>query len=349
MIDDRFLNRYSRQIVLKEIGFEGQEKLLKSRVTVVGVGGLGSMVASLLARMGFGEIHIIDRDIVSLSDLHRQILYDEDDLGLPKVYAAQRKLQKINSDVKVFPHAMSANNYELMKDVIDRTDVIVDGLDNMRARFNVNLLAVTLKRPYVFASAIENYGNLSTVIPGKTPCLNEFYGEFRDRELPTCATSGVNPAIVTSVASLEVNEALKMIVEGSSLFSGKLALLDLNQGSLEAIDLKKDEECEVCNMRAKPEKEPVIEISCSKDGFSTVFVNNYAGNIDTENISQVHGVKITAKNDLYVSGAYEDSSFTVFNNGYAVFQFKYYDDQIKNRVERIYGELVGRFNNKQAF
>ncbi len=346
MIDDRFLNRYSRQIVLKEIGLEGQERLLRSRVTVAGVGGLGSMVASLLARIGFGEIHLVDRDIVSLSDLHRQILYDEDDLGLPKVYAAQRKLQKINSDVKVFPHAMSVNNYELMKDVIESSDIIVDGLDNMRARFNVNLLAVSLKRPYVFASAIENYGNISTIVPGKTPCLNEFYGEFKDRELPTCATSGVNPAIVTSVASLEANEALKIILKGSSPFSGKLGLLDLNQGSLEAIDLKKDEECEVCNMKAKPEKEQVIEMSCSKDGFTTVFVNNYSGKVDTEKISQARGVKITSKNDLYVSGAYEDSFFTIFNNGYAVFQFKYYDDQIKNRVERIYGEIAGGINNK---
>ncbi len=346
MINDKFLNRYSRQIVLQEIGLEGQEKLLKSKVTVVGVGGLGSMVASLLARIGFGEIHIVDRDVVSLSDLHRQILYDETDLGLPKVYAAQKKLALINSDIKVFPHAISANNYQLMKEIIKSSDVIVDGLDNMRARFNVNLLAVALKKPYVFASAIENYGNLSTIIPTQTPCLNEFYGEFKDRELPTCATVGVNPAVVTSIASLEVNEVIKIILEGNSPFAGKLALLDLNVGSLETIELKKDQACKVCNLKALPEEEPMIELSCSKDGLTTVFVNNYIEKFDIGKIVAKEGTKINTKNDLYASGMYDDLFFTIYNNGYAVFQFKYYDDTIKSRIEEIYEKIVRGINYK---
>ncbi|MGC8600160.1 MAG: HesA/MoeB/ThiF family protein [Nitrososphaeria archaeon] len=349
MIDEEFLNRYSRQIVLKDIGLEGQEKILKSKVTVVGVGGLGSMVSSLLARIGFGKIHIVDRDVVSLSDLHRQILYDEGDVGIPKVYAAEKKLELINSGVKVYPHALSANNYNVMRQIINDSDIIIDGLDNMRARYNLNLLAVTLGKPYVFASAIENYGNLSSIVPGKTPCLNEFYGDFKDRELPTCATSGVNPAIVTSIASLEVNEAINLVLNGSSPFFGKLALLDLSTGSLDTVDLKKDPECSVCSMKAKPEIEPRIEISCSKDGFTTVFVNNYVDGLNLETVSRNPVIKVGLKNENYITGFYEDSRFTVFSTGYAVFQFKYYDDEIKNRVEKIYELVVGRDYNKKAF
>jgi molybdopterin/thiamine biosynthesis adenylyltransferase len=348
MINEEFLNRYSRQIVLKDIGLEGQEKLLKSKVTVAGVGGLGSMVASLLARIGFGEIHIVDRDVVSLSDLHRQILYDEGDLGIPKVYAAEKKLKQINSEVKVYPHALSVNNYDMMKQIINDSDIVIDGLDNMLARYNLNILVVTLGKPYVFASAIENYGNLSSIVPGKTPCLNEFYGDFKDRELPTCATAGVNPAIVTSIASLEVNEAINLVLRGRSPFFGKLALLDLNIGSLETVDLKKDPKCDVCNAKAKPEIEPRVEISCSKDGFTTVFVNNYVDGLNLENVSRNSRIRVALKNENYISGFYEDSRFTLFSTGYAVFQFKYYDDEIKNKVEKIYEFIVGRDYSKKA-
>jgi Dinucleotide-utilizing enzymes involved in molybdopterin and thiamine biosynthesis family 2 len=348
MIDEEFLNRYSRQIVLKDIGLDGQEMLLKTKVTVAGVGGLGSMVSSLLARIGFGTIHIIDRDVVSLSDLHRQILYDEGDVGVPKVYAAEKKLKQINSKVNIYSHALSVNNFNMIKGIINDSDIIIDGLDNMRARYNLNFMAVTLGKPYVFASAIENYGNLSSIVPGKTPCLNEFYGDFKDRELPTCATTGVNPAIVTSIASLEVNEAINLVLKGSSPFFGKLALLDLSAGSLETVDLKKDPECDVCSMKAKPEIEPFVEISCSKDGFTTVFVNNYVDGLNLETVSRNSRIKVALKNENYIAGFYEDARFTVFSTGYAVFQFKYYDDEIKNRVEKIYELIIGRDHNKKA-
>ncbi len=342
MFDEKYIERYSRQILLNTIGLEGQEKISNAKIAVAGVGGLGSMVASLLARIGFGEIHLIDRDVVSLSDLHRQILYDEDDLGLPKVIAAETKLKKINSTINIYSHPISVNNLPFIEKLIQKVDVIVDGLDNMRGRYNLNYLAVKNKKPYIFAAAIENYGNISTIIPPDSPCLYEFYGKYsQDENLPSCSTNGVNPAVVTTIASLEVNEAIRIVTQKKPNFFKKLGLLDLNLSSIESIEIKKDPNCDVCNLRFKPLSEPKTEISCDKYGFSTVFINNYIHDLDLEEVITNKKIKPLRKNGKFVSGTIGDVYFTLYFNGYAVFQFKKYDEELAKRAEILYEQIVG--------
>ncbi|MGC9208346.1 MAG: HesA/MoeB/ThiF family protein [Nitrososphaeria archaeon] len=336
--------RYSRQIVLKNVGVDGQEKLLKSKVAVAGVGGLGSMVASLLARMGVRELHIIDRDVVSLSDLHRQVLYDENDVGKPKVFAAKEKLREINSTVSIYTYPISVNDFEELERIISRVDVVADGLDNMRARYNLNLAAVKHNKPYVFASAIENYGNISTIVPGETPCLNEFYSGFNEEGLPTCATVGVNPSVVTTIASLEANEILRILTDGEPPFKGRLGILDLNMGTLESINLKKDERCEVCGLRAMPLREPDTEISCSKDGMSTIFINRPFGSVNLDKIN-IDGIQ---RIEDYLRVTYKGFTFTIYKTGYAVALYKGYFDGLEREALNAYAEVIGKGNTRKA-
>ena len=336
--------RYSRQIVLKDIGIDGQEKILKAKVAVAGVGGLGSMVVSLLARMGVGELHIIDSDVVSLSDLHRQVLYDENDVGKPKVYAAKEKLGKINSNISVYTYPISVNNFDELERIISKVDAVADGLDNMRARYNLNLAAVKHKKPYVFASAIENYGNISTIVPGETPCLNEFYSGFDEEGLPTCATVGVNPSVVTTIASLESNEILHILTGREPPFKGRLGILDLSMGTLESINLKKDDRCEVCDLRARPLREPDTEISCSKDGMSTIFINRPFGDVDLDQIS----IDEVQRSKDYLKGTYKGFMFTIYRTGYAVALYRGYFDGLEKEALNAYAEVVRKGNTRKA-
>src|SRR5512137_281669 len=181
---------YSRQTTLKELGEAGQEKLSKSRIAIVGIGGLGCVSSLYLALAGVGYIRLIDQDTVEAHNLHRQILYSPDDLHYPKVEAAAKRLQKQNPLVKVeaVPENINADNAEaLLKDV----DCVVDGLDNMVTRYIVNRACVKAKIPYVFGAAIGTEGNLSIFNPPETGCLECLMPNLSDTELATCSTQGV--------------------------------------------------------------------------------------------------------------------------------------------------------------
>ena len=174
-LTDEELETYSRQIVLADIGYDGQLKLRNARVCLVGVGGLGSPVALKLVGMGIGFLRVVDRDIVSRSDLHRQYIYDTDSIGIPKVEVLLKKLSRLNPDVTIDPVPESLNSInaeELLADM----DVIIDGLDRPEPRYIVNRTCNRLKIPYVFGAAIEAFGNVSTIIPGQTFCLECFMG-----------------------------------------------------------------------------------------------------------------------------------------------------------------------------
>ena len=159
-LTDEELETYSRQIVLSDIGYDGQLKLRNARVCLVGVGGLGSPVALKLVGMGIGFLRVIDRDIVSRSDLHRQYLYDVDAIGMPKVEVLLQKLSRLNPDVTIDPVPESLNSINA-EELLAGMDVIIDGLDRPEPRYIVNRTCNRLKIPYVFGAAIEAFGNVS--------------------------------------------------------------------------------------------------------------------------------------------------------------------------------------------
>ncbi|MEM2897058.1 MAG: HesA/MoeB/ThiF family protein, partial [Candidatus Bathyarchaeia archaeon] len=188
------LDAYSRQIVLTDIGYEGQLKLKNSKVAIVGLGGLGSISSMKLAAMGVGYLRIIDRDIVSMSDLHRQHLYDMSLVGYPKAEAAYRKLRVLNPRISIEPIANSLNTLNAIE-LINGVNVVIDGLDAIETRYLLNRACQKLKIPYIFGSAIEAFGNVSTIIPEETACLECFYHGLKDEVLPKCGTIGVHPSI----------------------------------------------------------------------------------------------------------------------------------------------------------
>jgi len=208
-----FADRYSRQMRVPGIGKAGQERIRAARVTLCGVGALGTVLANTLVRAGVGQLRLIDRDFVEPSNLQRQVLFDESDVleNLPKVEAAARKLRAINSDVQL--DAITAD--------IDRTniegfcadaDLILDGTDNFEVRYTINDVAVKLNKPWIYGGAVGVEGMTMTILPGETPCLRCVFEQSPGPgEVGTCETAGVLGPIVAITASYQAAEALKIL------------------------------------------------------------------------------------------------------------------------------------------
>jgi len=238
------LERYSRQIVLGRIGKTGQRKLLGSHVTVVGLGALGTTISTLLARAGRGRLRRIDRDVVELVNLQRQILYDEGDIGLPKAAVAADRIKRINSSIKVEGIAKDVNITNVL-DLLDGSDVVVDGTDNLETRFVVNEACVEMGIPWVYGGAIGTEGRAMAIVPGKTACFRCFTkGPPSPGLLPTCETAGILNSVATATASLEVTEAIKLLLGDEP--SGYMAVLDGWEPELLRIKVERSRTCPVC-------------------------------------------------------------------------------------------------------
>jgi adenylyltransferase/sulfurtransferase len=274
-LSDEELEFYSRQIVLKEIGYKGQLKLRKAKACIVGLGGLGCVAATQLTAMGVGHLRIVDRDIVELSNMQRQHLYSVDDIGYPKVEVAAKKLEALNPHVKIEPLPLSLNSNNA-EDIIKEVNVVVDGLDHMEPRYAVNRACVKLKVPYVFGAAIMTFGNVSTIIPGETPCLECFYGNLKDELLPTCAIVGVHPSIVGVVASMEVAEAIRILTGEKPRLTNKLLYCDIGYMTADEINVARLEDCPVCGTkpRSSPKhlKREMVEEICGRRGKRTFVI-----------------------------------------------------------------------------
>ncbi len=213
--------RYSRQVLFRGIGKDGQRRLAASRVAVVGCGATGSALASLLARAGVGMLRIIDRDYVEPSNLQRQSLFDEKDAAesLPKAIAAARKISAFNSEIVV-----EARVEDLVPDnihtLLEGMNVILDGTDNFETRYLVNDFAVATSRFWIYSAAVGSYGVTLNVVPGKTACLACIFPDSPSGMVETCETSGILNTAVNVVASVAASETIKMLVGGEAL--GKL-------------------------------------------------------------------------------------------------------------------------------
>ena len=268
-LSDSELDTYSRQIVLADIGYDGQLKLRNASVCLVGVGGLGSPVALKLAGMGIGHLRLVDRDIVSRSDLHRQYLYDADHLGCPKVEVAADKLGRLNPDIVLEPVAesLTSNN---VSDLFSGVDIVVDGLDRPEPRYLVNRTCQEMQLPYVFGAAVSTYGNVSTFVPGQTLCLECFMAGIKDDDLPSCGVVGVHPAVLGIIASVQVSETVRVLTGKKPALHGIILYIDLGELSFNLLDVPPDKDCSICGDRAdlKPFKveDRFLEETCARDG-----------------------------------------------------------------------------------
>jgi len=243
---------YSRQTVLLELGQKGQEKLWRSKVAIVGLGGLGSASALYLALAGVGHLRIVDQDTVELNNLHRQILYSMKDLRYPKVEAAAQKIRQMNPEVKVeaIPETVRESNVD---EIVEDTDCVVDGLDNMRTRYVLNRACARKRVPYVFGGAIGIEGNLSVFAPPETPCLECVLPNLDDNLLPTCEVRGVLGATAGIIGTMQAMETIKLLTGIGEPLKGKLMVCDFRDMYFATIDVFKRPDCPVCQGEvAKP-------------------------------------------------------------------------------------------------
>lgn len=208
-----FAERYSRQILFQPVGAEGQRRLASARVALVGCGATGSALSSLLARAGVGYLRIIDRDYVELSNLQRQVLFDEADAAesLPKAVAAARKIRGFNSEIMVEPHTADFVP-DNAADLLGNMHLILDGTDNFETRYLINDYAVSEKLPWIYAAGVGSYAVTMTVLPEETACLACIFPDSPTGIIETCDTSGILNSAVNLMASIAATEAIKIIV-----------------------------------------------------------------------------------------------------------------------------------------
>ena len=302
------LQRYSRQIMLDEIGFVGLEKLRKAKVCVVGVGGIGNPVVTQLTAMGIGKLKIVDRDIIEISNLHRQHLYTEEDIGRVKVEAAKARLEQINSSVQIEALPNSVTKYTA-ENIVKGFDIVVDALDSIDARYALNDACIKLNIPLIYAGALGMLGSICTIIPNKTACLRCIFPALAEDDMPTCSTEGVHPSILYLVGGIQVSEVVKIILGERPTLENKLLYIDLNDLSLEKVPVFRQVECPSCGTKRKDNdqleiKQLIIEELCGRDRGKRTYTVTPAENSITLNLNGIEksadrlGYRIKTKGEL---------------------------------------------------
>jgi adenylyltransferase/sulfurtransferase len=263
-LDASDLARYARHLVLPEVGAAGQERLRDARVLVVGVGGLGSPAALYLAAAGVGTLGLVDFDTIEESNLQRQVLFAQPDVGRPKLEVACERLQAANPKLALEPHAVRLDRHNAL-DVVCRYDIVLDGSDNLPTRYLVNDACVLSGRPDVYGSIFRFEGQLSVFWGGHGPCYRCLFPEPPPPALvPSCAEGGVLGVLPGVVGALQASEAIKWIVGAGELAVGRLVLFDALGLRFRELRLRRDPGCPVCGER------PTVRELVDYDGFCGV-------------------------------------------------------------------------------
>ena len=244
-LNKKIIERFSRQIVLKDIGILGQKKILSSKVLIVGAGGLGSPVAEFLSRAGIGSLGIADDDKISLSNLHRQSLYNTSDIGKFKVKIAKDKIKKINPNIKVTIYKIRLNNNNF-KRIINDYDYIIDGSDNFTTKFLLNDYCLKFKKILVTGAISKFDGHVFTFNfkNKKVPCLRCFFQESEiSDDLLNCESEGVLGTVAGIVGTIQANEVLKKILNIGTSLDGYIFILDLLHLKFRKVKLNKRKNC----------------------------------------------------------------------------------------------------------
>ena len=314
--------RYSRQVMFHGIGEEGQAKLGRGNVAIIGCGALGSNVANLLVRAGVGKVRIIDRDFVESHNLQRQVLFDENDVKdqLPKAIAAKRRLNKINSLVEV-ESIVADVNVSNVERLCSGMDIILDGLDNLETRYLINDAALKLNIPYVYGVAISSFGMTMTIIPGRTPCFRCVFPDMPPGGImPTCETDGVLGMAASAISSFEATEAIKILV-GNDQLNKDLISLDIWDTSFQRLPIARKESCPACNGSYDflKKKKTLIKSSLCGQSRAVQIVDTAAGKIVFEQLAgHLSDVQNLTYNEYMLSFDADNCRITVFPDGRAI-------------------------------
>ena len=290
-LSEKELDRYSRQVMLEEIGYQGQLKLKHAKVCVVGVGGLGNPITARLAAMGVGKIRIVDRDVIELSNLHRQTMFNEDDVGQVKVETAAKKLRRLNPDIVIEELPVSINDYTAF-DAVDGCDVVIDALDSVNARYSLNKACIEKKIPFVTGAAVGVTGQSFTILPNESACYHCLFPALDEDSMPTCSIEGVHPSILSIIGGIEVSEAVKIITGKEPSLRDKVLHVDLENLIFNFTKVSKVEECSVCGSGRRQEKikeELILEELCGRNKGKRTFsiTPTYLVNLNVDQITSI--------------------------------------------------------------
>ncbi len=323
---DPSLSRYARQMRYPPIGVEGQRKLLASRALVVGCGALGSVIANTLARAGVGKLRLVDRDFLELNNLQRQVLYDEGDVaaGLPKAIVAKDRLSKINSQIEIEAHVADVEHTNILK-LCEGVDCIVDGTDNFETRFLINDAALKLRLPWVYGGCIGAEGQTLTILPGETPCLRCLMPEPPPPgSTPTCDSAGILGTIIGVIASMQANEALKILSGHCEAISRTWNVFDLWDNTARQIKLdsfQPQRDCPACSGREFPwlsgQRGSQTAILCGRNSVQLSFPGRAAISLD-DLATKLATVGSVTRNRYLVRAVIDPYLLTVFPDGRAV-------------------------------
>jgi molybdopterin/thiamine biosynthesis adenylyltransferase len=314
-------DRYSRQVLFRGVGAEGQRKLTASRIAIVGCGATGSALASLLARAGVGTIRIIDRDYVEPSNLQRQSLFDEADAAecLPKAIAAARKIAAFNSQIVIEPHVtdLTPANVGVL---LEHAQLILDGTDNFETRYLINDFAVKNSIPWIYTAAVGSYGVTLNVLPGKTACLACIFADPPQGTFETCETAGILNSAVNLAASIAATEAVKLLVGAGDHLRRTLLSFDVwrNERAEVAAD-KPRAGCRTCGEHEFPhlagEGRPHITLC----GRNSVQIHERHRPVDLAQLSeQLQPLGRVRHNDFVLKFWQEPYEMTLFPDGRAI-------------------------------
>lgn len=335
--------RYSRQILFNEIGKAGQEKLLNSRVLLVGCGALGASHAEMLARAGIGRLRIVDRDFVEFTNLQRQTLFKEADAAerLPKAIAAKQRIAEINSEIEVEPIVADVNHSNI-EPLIYECDLVMDGTDNFQVRYLLNDACVRSGKTWIYGAAVSSYGTTMTIIPGETPCLRCIFEEMPDAgSSPTCDTAGVIMPIISSISSIQVSEALKLLTGNRDDLHGSLVQIDIWANDWRKIKMNApNPDCIACGKRQfeflDAESQGFAAVLCGRDAVQ--IAPSRPTRLDLRTLaSRLAPLGEVKANEYLVRFILGESEVTIFEDGRAI--IKGIDDVAAARG--IYAKFIG--------
>ncbi len=345
MSETSSFERYSRQMRFPGIGQDGQARLLAGRVTLVGCGALGTVIANHLARAGVGFLRIVDRNFIELHNLQRQVLFDEADVaeGLPKAEAAARKLRLINSGITVEPVVTDVDRTNVLA-LCGDADVILDGSDNFEVRYLINDAAIKLGKPWVYGGCIGSLGQTMTILPGESPCLRcVFEAAPGPGEAATCETAGVVAPAVSVVASLQATEALKLLAGRRDAVNRDLIYIDVWENTYKKVKiagLKGKVDCPCCGRGQYEwldgEHGATTTTLCGRNAVQVSHRTPVPLKF-TELAEQLQPLGAVSFNKFLLKFAIGDHNFTIFPDGRAIIQGT--DDPDKART--LYAKYIG--------
>jgi len=315
-------SRYSRQSRFAPLGEDGQARIRRASVAIVGCGALGTVEAEILVRAGAGRVRIIDRDFVEWSNLQRQFLFEEADAaeGLPKAVAAARRLSRVNAEVSVEPLVADLTPVNI-DDLLEGMDLILDGSDNFEVRFLLNDYAVRAGIPWIYAAAVGSYGLKLAIVPGSTACLRCVYPEPPSQGIqPTCETDGVLAPVTSAIASLACGDALKILARGAESIAPRLTTIDTWSDEIrQTAPPARDPDCPCCARHEFVHLDGRRRAPISLCGRNAVQIHERFRPVDLADLARrLAPLANVRANDFAVRASIDGYELTVFPDGRAI-------------------------------